>query len=119
MTEPRIERRRAPRAPAAFPIQVYLQGEFREALVKDLSCNGICCTHPGPIEEMSLVRLEFQLPAETERHIVQGAVVRCREICSGNPPTCEIALFFTEVPAATQAALAIFVEHYEGEAGTA
>ena len=109
MTQPGIERRRTPRAPAEFAIQLGNRGETREARVKDLSANGICCLFPEPIAEMTIVELAVSLPDDDVLHSIQGAVVRCEKVRDHSPPTYEIAVYFTEMPSPCRRALMNFV----------
>jgi hypothetical protein len=108
MTGRSIERRKAPRAPADFSIRLADRGEAREARVKDLSTHGLCCWYPEPVAEMTLVRLDLELPGQGA-HEVQGAVVRCQKVRGQSPPTYEVAVYFTRVPAECRAALAQYV----------
>ena len=70
----------------------------------------MACDAPAPIEEMTLVGIDFALPGQVERHSVTGAVVRCEPIASkGNKPAWDIAIYFTEIKATTKAALHNYV----------
>ncbi len=109
MTRPGIERRRAARAKAEFSIRLAERDTMREAKLKDLSTNGLCCHYGEPLREMTLVRIAVQFPGQPETHQVQGAVVRCVKLRDVSPPTYEIAVFFTELPQACRVALAEFV----------
>lgn len=55
---------------------------------------------------MTAIGLEFALPGQTDRHTVQGAVVRCEALADG---AFDLAVYFTEVQPTTRAALAGFV----------
>ncbi len=111
MTSKGIERRRAPRAQADFAIRVADRGESRAARVKDLSTNGLCCFHPEPVGEMTLVAMQLQLPGDADRlHEIQGAVVRCEKVRGQNPPTYELAVYFTEIAPDTRRAIGGYVE---------
>jgi hypothetical protein len=109
MERPAIERRRAPRAQAEFAIHLAERGEKRPAALQDLSTGGLRCHHGEAIREMTLVEIGLTLPEQTEVHTVRGAVVRCAKLRGQNPPTYEIAIFFTEVSPACRAAIARYV----------
>ena len=110
MTNPDgAERRRAPRARAQFPIRISDRGESREATVKDLSGNGLCCSYPEPVNEMTLVGIKLQLPDDERIHRLQGAVVRCDKRRGESPPCYEIAVYFTEIEPGTRIALQNYV----------
>ena len=46
-------------------------------MLRDISEIGMACDAPAPVDEMTLVSIDFALPGQTERHHVTGAVVRC------------------------------------------
>ena len=110
MTSNGFERRRAPRAVADFAIRVADRGESRPATVKDLSTHGLCCFHPEPIGEMTLVGMQLEIPGDGGPHEVQGAVVRCEKCRGQTPPTYEVAVYFTEIRPETRRAIAGYVE---------
>lgn len=91
------ERRRAPRARADFPIRLRQRAEARPGSVVDISENGLCCTFPEAIREMTLVNIDLQLPEDSRTHAVQGAVVRCEKRKNVSPPTYEVAVYFTDL----------------------
>lgn len=69
----------------------------------------MACDAPAPIDEMTLVGIDFTLPGQTERHHVTGAVVRCERIQSSDAkPKWDIAIYFTEIKPSTKASL----QHY-------
>ena len=109
MTQPAMERRKAPRAQADFAIHIGERGVTRQAALKDLSTSGLRCQFGEPIREMTLVEIGMQLPSDATLHAVRGAVVRCEKVRGVNPPTYEIAVFFTELPAACRTAIGSFV----------
>jgi hypothetical protein len=109
MERPAIERRRAPRAEAEFAIHLAERGEQRPAQLKDLSTGGLRCHHGEALREMTLVEIGMQLPGGSKVHQVRGAVVRCAKLRGLNPPTYEIAVFFTEVPPECRSAIADYV----------
>lgn len=92
------ERRRAPRARGNFPIHMTDRAEGRPGNVVDISENGLCCTYPEAIQEMTLVNIDLQLPTGKDSHTIQGAVVRCEKRRDASPATYEVAVYFTELP---------------------
>lgn len=70
----------------------------------------MACDAPAPIDEMTMVGIDFALPGQTERHNVTGAVVRCdRTQAKGGKPQWDIAIYFTEITPVTKAALKAYV----------
>lgn len=102
------ERRRAVRALADFPIQLAPQAESKPARLRDISEIGLACTFGEQLEEMMLVAIDLSLPGQSQKHRVQGAVVRC-EPMPAKKGQYDVAIFFTDVPASTRAALRNYV----------
>ncbi|MFO1052418.1 MAG: PilZ domain-containing protein [Planctomycetota bacterium] len=109
MTRPGIERRRAARAKAEFSIRLAERDGMRPARLKDLSTSGLCCYFGEAMREMTLLRIALEIPGAVGTHEVQGAVVRCAKLRDVSPPTYEIAIFFTQLPAACRQAIHDFV----------
>jgi hypothetical protein len=106
---PQAERRRATRAAASFPVNLSPAAAAAEAAVlRDLSEIGLACAAPQPIEEMTVVGLDFALPGATERHHVKGAVVRCEPL-AGAKKQWDVAVYFTEIQPVTRAAIRNYV----------
>lgn len=97
------------RAVATFPVT--LSGHpGAPAVLRDLSELGLACTAPQAIEEMTKVGIDFALPGQTERHHVEGAVVRCEPLGrDAKKPQWDVAVYFTAVAPATRAALRGYV----------
>lgn len=108
MSTPGRERRRAPRALADFPIQLTPGNGASPARLKDLSTIGLCCTSPTEVAEFTKLGIDLQLPGQSRRHTLQGAVVRC-DPSRSDKGQYEIAVYFTEVGPATKTAIADFV----------
>lgn len=107
---PQSERRRAPRAAASFPVNLSSDALAEPALLRDISEIGMACVAPAPIEEMTLVGINFALPGQTEKHQVTGAVVRSDRIeDTDGKPQWDIAVYFTEIKPVTKAALKGYV----------
>ena len=103
---PQSERRRAPRAAAQFPVNLSSDALAEPALLRDISEIGLACEAPAPIEEMTLVGIDFALPGQTERHHITGAVVRCEPIAERDgKPQWDIAVYFTEIQPSSKATL--------------
>jgi hypothetical protein len=105
---PHSERRRAPRAVATFPVRLATQPEGASAVLRDLSEIGLACTSSQAIPEMTLIGLDFALPGASERHQVQGAVVRCEPLGKGKKDW-DVAVYFTEITPVTKAAVRNYV----------
>ena len=107
---PQSERRRAPRAAASFPVNLSSDSVAEPALLRDISEIGMACDAPAPIEEMTMVGINFSLPGQVEKHQVTGAVVRCdRTDDKDGRPQWDIAIYFTEITPVTKAALKGYV----------
>lgn len=107
MTPAPSERRRAPRALADFPIRLSPREGLAEAKLKDLSEIGLCCTTAAPLDEMTLVGIDLQLPGARTAMRVQGAVVRCERRRSSNDY--ELAVYFTEIGSDARSAIGAYV----------
>ena len=71
----------------------------------------MACEAGAPIDEMTLVGVDFALPGQSERHHVTGAVVRCDRIADRDGrPRWDIAVYFTEIQPTTRAALKNYVQ---------
>ena len=80
-------------------------------MLRDVSEIGMACDAPAPIDEMTMVGIDFALPGQTERHQVTGAVVRCDRLPEevDGRPKWDIAVYFTEIQPTTKAALRGYV----------
>jgi hypothetical protein len=106
------ERRRAPRAPATFPLR--FGAERAPATLRDISSLGLCCETSAAVDEMTAVRIELEVPvtaggAQPSPLRVAGAVVRCELIVGSKPSRYEVAVFFTEIDEADRRQLASYV----------
>ena len=109
MTQPKIERRRAPRASAQLPLRLSDDAGARAATLRNISASGLCCDFEQPLAEMTLLGIQLELPGGDGPHDVQGVVVRCDKRRGVAPPTYEVAVYFTEMPPATREAIHQFV----------
>lgn len=103
------ERRRAPRAPADFPLHIDTTSGPIAGRLKDISENGLCCHFPEALREMTRVGVDVSLPGQAKPARLVGAVVRCEKLRGAAPPAYEVAVFFTELATDTRAALQHFV----------
>jgi hypothetical protein len=109
-TTPQSDRRRAQRAAASFPINLSSDTLAEPGLLRDISEIGMACDAPAPVDEMTLVSIDFALPGQTERHHVTGAVVRCDRVeAKDGKPSWDIAIYFTEITPVTKASLRGYV----------
>lgn len=108
MSNPARERRRAPRAVADFPIQLTPGQGAQPARLKDLSSIGLCCTSPSEVGEFTKLGIDLQLPGQSRRHTIHGAVVRC-DPSHTEKGNFEIAVYFTDIEPATKAAIETYV----------
>ena len=78
------ERRRWTRARADWPITIDLEDGRHEARVRDVSRSGVCFFLDRPVREMTLLRVEFELPVRggVRRVCGSGVVVRCERIAT-------------------------------------
>tara|TARA_R110002072_G_scaffold228234_8_gene385178 strand:- start:2257 stop:2613 length:357 start_codon:yes stop_codon:yes gene_type:complete len=107
---PQSERRRALRAAASFPVNLSSDTLAEPGALRDISEIGMACIAPAPIDEMTLVGIDFALPGQTDRHQVTGAVVRCdRMEATEGKPQWDIAIYFTEITPVTKASLKGYV----------
>lgn len=108
---PHADRRRATRALGTFPVRLSPRPTDAPAILRDISENGLACTSPDKLPEMTQVGLDFSLPGATEVHHVTGAVVRCEPIkqAGRGAPRYDLAIFFTDIKPVTRAALRNYV----------
>jgi hypothetical protein len=92
------DRRRWPRAKADWPVQLSLPDGRFEARVRDISRAGVSFFLDRPVNLMTVLSVELDLPVEGGvRHVRgQGAVVRCEKI-SDRLDHYEIALFMSDL----------------------
>ena len=94
------ERRKFRRARLDLPITISLDDGDHEAKIRDVSRGGVCFFLDRPVEEMTALRVEFDLPTEhgLRRITGDGAVVRCEKI-SRTLEHYEIAVFVQNMAA--------------------
>ncbi len=107
------ERRQHPRAQANRPLTVAIGGERREVRLRDLSAGGLCFFSDEPIPEMTMVKVELELPERGSHGApkavdARGAVVRCRRV-SPLLEHYEIAVFLHDLLESDAERLAEFV----------
>ncbi|MEL6428778.1 MAG: PilZ domain-containing protein [Planctomycetota bacterium] len=76
------ERRRHARARADLPITVLLDDGVHHAKIRDVSRGGVCFFLDRPLQEMTALEVEFDLPMDPGVRRIRGvgAVVRCEKI---------------------------------------
>ena len=95
------ERRNHPRAAVDWPVTIALEDGEHPARLRDVSRSGVCFYLDRRIPEMTLLRLELDLPGvddagEPRRISGMGVVVRCRRVA---PPVdhYEVAVFLNDI----------------------
>ena len=114
MSKASNERRGAPRADADLPMRLSPRGDAQPARLKNISTTGLCCHFGEPVSEMTMMGVQLELPGEerasdSETHSTQGVVVRCDKRRGVNPPTYEVAIYFTALEADARIAIQRFV----------
>ena len=107
MTDARTEgreRRGARRVDAAFPLRLSPTDAAQPARLKNISQSGLCCEFSTPVEEMTMMGIAIDLPGAGPTEL-RGAVVRCDPVEAAAEPTYEVAIYFTDVPAAARAVI--------------
>jgi len=105
------DRRQWPRADADWPIRLLLPEGHFEARVRDISRAGICFFLDRPIQEMTTLRIDLELPVADGMRFVRGdaVVVRCDKI-SELLDHYEIAAFLSNMADPDRDALEAFVD---------
>jgi hypothetical protein len=102
------ERRHHPRAAADWPLEIALEDGVHRARLRDVSRSGISFFLDQRVPEMTLLRLELELPGGAERLAGTGVVVRCRQL-SSLVEHYEVAVFLNEMADSDREALARLV----------
>ncbi|MFT7668213.1 MAG: hypothetical protein ACI8X5_000902 [Planctomycetota bacterium] len=105
------ERRQFPRAKADVPITLDLPEGRYEARVRDISQAGVCFFLDRPVNMMTQLKIELDLPHGGAHTVIRGTgiVVRSQNI-SDHLDHYEIAVFMPELTDAEKDAIAMFVE---------
>ena len=92
------ERRRHPRAPADWTVEIALEDGLHRARLRDVSRIGMCFHLERPIPMMTVLRVGLDLPVTggVRRVTGSGAVVRCQRI-SPALEHYEVAIFLHEM----------------------
>lgn len=92
------ERRRHQRARADWPITIVLEDGVHQARIRDVSRGGVSFFLDRPIPEMTLLKVQFDVPVEGGIRKIQGTgvVVRCERIAR-NLEHYEIAVFVQDM----------------------
>jgi hypothetical protein len=102
------ERRHHPRASVDWPLSIALEDGVHEARLRDVSRSGVSFYIDHRIQEMTLLRLELELPGSDARVSGTGVVVRCRPL-SPALEHFEVAVFLNEMAERDRTALAKLV----------
>jgi hypothetical protein len=117
MVEPKIERRRQPRAKGADGVSVGIDAHVTGVQVKDISLSGLCFRLEYPLELMTRLIMTLVFPQERPAGHpsgmsggiqCEGTVVRCEPALDDYGKGYEVAIFFTKLDEAGRKA----VEHY-------
>lgn len=109
------DRRGQPRIDANIGARVTAGDGGFEATVKNMSLSGLLLLTDRPVPEMTMLGMRLSIPAPQNRRgpafafEITGAVVRC-EPCSDDPKRFELAVFLTDLPRESRAALQEFIE---------
>jgi len=107
------ERRQHPRAALDVPITISLSEGTYEARLRDISRAGVCFFLDRRIPEMTVLRMDLDLPGNGDGRVRQhvagsGVVVRCRAL-SPHVDHYEVAVFLNDVTEETRERLAAYV----------
>ncbi|MBI4880080.1 MAG: PilZ domain-containing protein [Planctomycetes bacterium] len=109
------ERRSKPRIETNLDASVTTPDSGFEATVKNMSMSGLLLICDRPVPEMTIVGMRLSLPARPDRKLpsfafdITGAVVRCQP-CTPRSKRYELAVFLTDMPRETRAALHEFIQ---------
>jgi hypothetical protein len=102
------DRRHHPRVSVDWPLAIALDDGVHEARLRDVSRSGVSFYLDRRVPEMTLLRLELDLPETGERVSGTGVVVRCRPL-SPALEHFEVAVFLNEMSADDRRSLAELV----------
>ena len=107
------ERRRHPRATLDLPITISLPDGSHEARLRDISKAGVCFFLDRRIPEMTVLRMDMELPAadedaDAQRVTGSGVVVRCLPL-SPHVDHYEVAVFLNDISETSRRNLEDFV----------
>lgn len=106
MAEPKVERRKQPRARGADGLRLGAEPHAAGVQVKDISLSGLSFRASRPIEFMTRLMMTLMLPDYSDQTgrpesptsvQCEGAVVRCEPAHGGNGNQYEVAVFFTHL----------------------
>jgi hypothetical protein len=115
MVEKVKDRRRLPRVDGTFGAKIVASNTAIEATVKNVSMSGLLLHADKKVEEMTMVSMKLAMPSKAGNATpsvsfdLTGAVVRCQPIGKGKAKKFELAVYFTDLPLETRAALDEFV----------
>jgi hypothetical protein len=120
----RTERRRHPRIPLDWPVTIALDDGTFPARLRDVSRAGMCFFLDRRVPEMTILRMDLELPPAPgspraagepagERVTGSGVVVRCQPL-SKHVDHYEIAVFLNDLSEDARARIEGFVARYGG-----
>jgi len=80
------------------------------ALLKDISEGGLACQVQAPMEEMTRVQIDLELPGGTRAHTVEGAIVYCAPSGDADKKGYDLGILFLAPPEDTVGAIRSFVQ---------
>jgi len=109
------ERRAQPRAQADWPITIALSEGYFQARLRDVSSSGVCFHMDRAVPEMTVLRMQLELPGTQGSRRVDGTgvVVRCQRVAPAMEHF-EVAVFFNELGEEDRAALRAYVSPEAG-----
>ncbi len=111
------ERRGKPRIETSLDASITTPDCGFAATVKNMSMSGLLLICDRPVPEMTIVAMRLSLPAKPDRKLpsfafdITGAVVRCQP-CTPGSKRYELAVFLTDMPRETRAALHDFIQSH-------
>lgn len=110
------QRRQAERVHTQSPLSAVRINDCEEAVLRNISKNGLCCVTQTLIPEMTQVALTIRLPALPQEDVEyysfksRGAVVRCDPVVKNNSRLkWKVGIFFTEMDDASADVLARYI----------
>ncbi len=117
MAERVKDRRGRPRVEASLDAKISTEDGGFEATVRNMSLSGILLESNRPVAEMTILGMRLSIPAPSDHSgpayafELTGAVVRCEPLAE-DPNRYELAVFLTDMPRESRAALQEFVQHH-------
>ncbi len=109
-----VERRRHARVALDHPLTISLEDGYHEGRLRDVSEAGVCFFLDRQVPEMSVLRMQFDVPWNGRTATIKGSgvVVRCRPV-SPHLDHYEIAVFLNDLTEEDRRRLRAFVASRE------